>query len=92
MFIAVHLSSGDVVSGVEVADSDTPYSVADDYACVRCQEQSTFCRGEERYDLFTHVEREMTASLGRTTHISTRQGVKKPSKGCVLTWAVTRRV
>lgn len=56
MFIAIHQRSGDLVTGVEVADLDTPYSASDEYTCVLCQGRSAFHRGEERFDLFTHVE------------------------------------
>lgn len=56
MFIAIYRPSGDLVTGVEVADLDTPYSTTDEYVCVQCQERCVVHRGQNRYDLFTHVE------------------------------------
>lgn len=58
MYIAIHVPTGEMVSGAEVVAPDSPYTTSDDYACVLCREQSAFHRGEKLYDCFTHVDTE----------------------------------
>lgn len=58
MFIAVHLSSDKLVSGKEVLNPETSMSEQDRFQCLLCENDVEFIRGDNRYHLFTHPEKD----------------------------------
>lgn len=58
MFIAVHPSSDKLVSGKDVLDPETSISDQDRFRCLLCEDDVEFVRGNNRYHLFTHPEKD----------------------------------
>lgn len=58
MFVAVDSQSDKLVSGKDVLNSETSISEQDQFHCLLCEDTVEFVRGENRYHLFTHPEKD----------------------------------
>lgn len=54
MFIAIHKSTDQLVSGVDVMDPESLFSDADTYYCLLCSDVVEFNRGGDKSELFLH--------------------------------------
>ncbi|MCU4717574.1 hypothetical protein [Halapricum hydrolyticum] len=54
MFTAIHSSSDQLISGVDVIDPKSLFSDTDTYCCLLCNDEVEFNRRADQHELFTH--------------------------------------